>query len=231
MTQKLKDLLGQHSTNELKNDFLDFAVTEALLRYYSDDEEQTYSELVKDFDDLLNRIEDLIRQLKATPFQTFNLATMDLVAQSNVIYDSMLGRRFGDNETRIIFEEFILQFQCYGPKVLVYVLESCKASIKANRNNRLVTNRKGMNPRTKKLRELVAKLAFIFETLGGNDSHNETSQFTEIVSEALNIVGSKNDPVSVIKRAKEQDYYNKIKLNPTSHPSFKVYKFYFEHNK
>ena len=231
MTQKLKDLLGQHSTSELKNDFLDFAVTEALLRYYSDDENQTYSELVKDFDDLLNRIEDLIRQLKATPFQTFNLATMDLVSQSNVLYDSILGNRFGDNATRINFEEFILQLQCYGPKVLLYVLESCKASIKANRNNSHVTNRKGMNPRTKKLRELVAKLAFIYETLGGNDSHNETSKFTEIVGEALNIVGSKNDPVSVIKRAKEQDYYSKLKLNPTSHPSFKVYKFYFEHNK
>lgn len=231
MTQKLKDLLGQHSTSELKYDFLDFAVTEALLRYYSDDEDQTYSEVVKDFDDLLNRIEDLARQLKATPFQTFNLATMDLVTQSNVLYDSILGRRFGDNETRVNFEEFILQLQCYGPKVLLYILESCKASIKANRNSRLVINRKGMNPKTKKLRELIAKLAFVFETLGGNDSHNETSQFTEIVNEAFKIIGVNKDPVSAIKRAKEQDYYSKIKHIPTSHPSFKVYKFYFEHNK
>jgi hypothetical protein len=72
----------------------------------------------------------------------------------------------------------------------------------------------GKTPATRHIRILIAKVAGIFSIIGGNDSRGENSEFVLLIQEIFNILDLASDPASIIKRAKEENFYSNLKKSP-----------------
>lgn len=125
---------------------------------------------------------------------------------------------------------FFIHLQVHGPKLLSFVLDSCKTVIESNIKNGDIASLKGVNIETKRTRQLIARIAGIYNILGGKDSYSETSNFVSIIAVLFTDLGIDKDPSATIKRAKEQDYYERIKNYISGHPSYDLYKYYFNNH-
>lgn len=103
--------------------------------------------------------------------------------------------------------------------VLDFLQETIKKNTKLNKWKQI----NGATPKTKVQRVLIARIAGIYCMLGGNDSHTENSFFVELLQSIFTTIGIDSDAVSLLKRAKEQSYYDHFKKNP-----FPVGSFYYD---
>jgi hypothetical protein len=103
------------------------------------------------------------------------------------------------------------------------ILDFLQENIKMNTKSDKWKGINGSTPKTKTQRILIARIAGIYSVFGGNDSHSENSVFIKLLRCLFSIIGINGEPVPLLKRAKEQNYYNHFKANP-----FPVGSFYYD---
>ena len=230
MNDTLRKLLANELEHPMVSEFLSFAIEHVILEFEFQSEKNSFTELNKELTNLKNQLSKTSATLNELRPGTFNIGSPDLYSRMGSDYSEILGNRFGDKDTRKACAEFFLHLQVHGPKLLSFVLDSCKITIEDNLKNGHVARLKGANLETKKVRELIARVAGIYNILGGRDSYSETSKFVSIIEELFYNLGIDMDPSSAIKRAKEQDYYEWLKGYISGHPSYEMYRYYFNNH-
>ena len=230
MIHKLKEMLKSGIDHPIVDEFLSLAISDALIQFEIHPEEKSFTELSAELESLNNLLTKTATALNNLSSGAYNWGAPDLYARMDNFYSEKLGSRFGDKDTRKACDEFFIHLQVHGPKLLSFVLDSCKTVIEDNIKTGDIAKLKGVKIETKKIRQLVARFAGIYNTLGGKDSYSETSKFVLIIEELFAYLGIDKDPSATIKRAKEQAYYERLKNYISGHPSYELYKYYFNNH-
>jgi hypothetical protein len=230
VNHKLREMLKNGIVHPKVDEFLTFAISDALIAFHNHSETSKFTELSSELEALNNQLSKTATVLNNLSHGAFNWGTPDLYSRVCSLYSESLGDRFGDKDTRKACDDFFIHLQVHGPKLLSFVLDSCKTVIESNIKNGDIASLKGVNIETKRTRQLIARIAGIYNILGGKDSYSETSNFVSIIAVLFTDLGIDKDPSATIKRAKEQDYYERIKNYISGHPSYDLYKYYFNNH-